>query len=66
MLYIQPSAMPTRKITGVGIGGAVSLILIWALEAYILPDPLPAEVAGAITLLISWGVGYYVRESDGR
>ena len=34
---------PTRKMSAVGIGGAVAVILIWLLETYVLAEPMPAS-----------------------
>ena len=64
MIYVtQPTAYPTRKIGAVGIGGALSVLLVWVLESYVLPEPLPAEVIAAISALMSFACGYFVREN---
>jgi hypothetical protein len=46
----------------VGVGGALAVILIWVLESYVIPDPFPSEVAGAVTLIVSWMSGYFIPE----
>ncbi len=64
MAYMtQPTAYPTRKMSAVGVGGALSVLLVWALESYLLPEPLPAEVVAAISALMSFACGYFVREN---
>ena len=61
-LVNQPDAVPTRKVQAAGIGGALGIIVCWMLNAYVLPQPLPAEVAAAITAVISAGLGYMAKE----
>ncbi|RJQ79985.1 hypothetical protein D5S17_09450 [Pseudonocardiaceae bacterium YIM PH 21723] len=51
---------PTRKISASAIAGALTVLLVWALSG--LDITVPAEVAAAITLLISFAVGYLVPE----
>ena len=55
---------PTRKMTAVGLGGAISVILIWLLETYVLPDPIPAQVAAAVSLIISFICGYWTTDKE--
>lgn len=53
---------PTRKMSAVGIGGAVAVILIWLLETYVLAEPMPPHVAGAVSVICAWGCGWYIRD----
>jgi hypothetical protein len=43
------------------LAGAISVVLVWVLNQY-LPQPIPAEVAQAITVIISSVTGYVVKE----
>ena len=59
-LVNQPSAHPTRKVTAVGVSGAVATALIWALrEAGIDLDP---EITAALAAMIMGIAGYFARE----
>lgn len=51
---------PNRKITAVGLAGAATAVLLWALGP-VLP-PVPPEVASAITAIIAAVIGYLVPE----
>lgn len=57
----QPTAAPTRKVSAVGIGGAISIIFIYLVGA-VFNVELPSEVASALTLIISFLSGYLVKE----
>lgn len=58
--YDQPTAMPTAKIAASGIGGSVSIVLVWL--AGLTGLEVPPEVAAAVTTIISFLSGYLVRE----
>lgn len=58
--YDQPTAAPTAKIAASGIGGSVSVVLIWL--AGMAGIEVPPEVAGAVATIISFFSGYLVRE----
>lgn len=60
----QPGIAPTRKMTAVGITGAVSIVLI--LIAGWVGVPLSEEGAGAIATLLMLVAGYFVKESAGN
>lgn len=54
----SPSALPVRKVaTGTATGGIVT-VLVWALKTYAAVD-IPAEVAAALTTVLSFVVGYF-------
>lgn len=57
------NGVPTRKITlGAGMG-ALSAILVWALNTYAItpPDPkIPAEIAVAGATFLTFLVQYFV------
>lgn len=58
----SPSARPTQKVAASGIGGAVSVIVIAALQHFgrLSIDP---TLASAITTVVSFLVGYIVPPS---
>lgn len=54
---------PAQKVIGGSIGGAVSTIVIYVLNEYVLSAPLPAEIAAAVTTVVVTIVGYFVPPS---
>jgi hypothetical protein len=59
----QPSAVPTRKITAAGLGGAVTIILVWIVHTLANVD-VPPEVASSFTTLVAFALGYWVPDTD--
>jgi hypothetical protein len=55
----QPSALPTAKVTAGSAAGAFSVVLVYALG---LIHQVPAEVGSALTVLVTFGASYLVRE----
>lgn len=51
------SYTPTTKVAAAGIGGAISVVLIYALKA-VWGVELPAEVAAAVATIVSFLSGY--------
>lgn len=61
MRYQTPTSRPTRKMIGVGVSGAISVLVLYAINTYATPDaPLPAEVGSAIAALIAFVTGYFL------
>lgn len=58
--YSQVSSAPTSKVAAAGIGGSLTVVLVYILGQFNI-DP-PAEVVAALTTLVSFGSGYIVRE----
>jgi putative flippase GtrA len=56
----QPTAAPTAKVAAAGIGGSISIVLIWVLNR--VGIDMPVEVASAITAIVSFLAGYFVKE----
>ncbi len=57
----QATLAPTRKVAGGGVSGAASAILILIYNTYVSPNaPLPAELAAALTVIITFLVSYLV------
>ena len=51
---------PNSKVAAGGLAGGLSLLLIWGVGA--AGVAVPAEVAAAITTIITFGVSYFVTE----
>lgn len=49
------------KVKAGGLGGAVSVVLVWVLNTLVGLD-IPPEVASAFTVIVSTGLGYFVKE----
>lgn len=47
----------SAKVAAAGIGGAVTIILVWGLR--LAGIEVPAEVASAFTTLAAFGAGYF-------
>lgn len=60
--YDQPTSTPTQKVAAAGIGGAITIVLVW-LTKQIFNIDIPAEVASAVTAIVSFLSGYFVRET---
>jgi len=57
--------LPTRKVTAGGVAGALSVVLVWAANTFWMPEAkqIPAEIASALTTILSFLVSYFVPES---
>lgn len=56
----QQSALPTRKVLTSGVTGAVTVIIIYVLNTYVLPEPIPVEIGSAIATILSFGMAWIV------
>lgn len=65
MTTIPPAPVGNNKAFATVIGGAVSTILIYALDQYVLPSPLPDLVVGAIGTIVSAVACYLTPHSFG-
>ena len=61
----QLNSTPTRKVMAGGLSGAVTVVLVWLLNAYILPaaKPIPAEISSALPVIVTFLVSYMVSPS---
>lgn len=61
------SYLPTRKVTVGGLAGAISVVLIWVVNSFWLPEgkAIPAEIASAITTILTFVVSYLIPEPPG-
>lgn len=50
-----------RKVQAGGLGGAVTVVLVWLLGALANID-IPPEVASAFTTIIATGLAYWIKE----
>ncbi|ASM62386.1 holin [Arthrobacter phage Laila] len=60
------SAKPTPKVAAVGVSGALTVLIVWV--AGLCGIDMPAEVAAAISVVVTFGAGYIkseVTERDG-
>jgi hypothetical protein len=55
----EPSAAPTRKVAIGGAAGAIATIAVWASKSFGGVE-VPAEIAVALTALITFGLQYVV------
>lgn len=56
------SLTPVRKVAVGGAAGAVTIIIVWV--AGLLGLDVPAEVASAFTVLITFAVAYFTPAKD--
>ena len=56
----QPTNFPRRKIITGGIAGAVTVVIVFVLNSYVLPTgkPIPAEISSAITTIITFAISF--------
>jgi len=59
------SAAPARKVIGSALAAAITTVVIWVLNGFVLPDgnTVPVEVAGAITTIVTFLAGYLLPPS---
>lgn len=51
---------PHRKVSAGAMAGAMTVVLVWVLNTYVLADPIPSHVAAAITTLLTFMMSYMV------
>ena len=60
-----PTKLPTNKVISGGIWGAVVTVAVFVLNTYVLNDnKIPAEVASALTVIVSSIAAYFTRPSS--
>ncbi len=59
--YSQVSSAPTNKVAAGGIGGSISVVILYLIET-IFDISIPAEVAASAATVISFAAAYLVRE----
>jgi hypothetical protein len=64
MVVRTATKAPVRKITAGALAGAISIVLLFVLNTTILSThPIPPEVASAITVILTFIVGYIIPPS---
>lgn len=61
--YNQPTSAPTQKVAAAGIGGSITILLVYLIQA-VFNVEIPSEVAAAMTAVIAFLSGYFVRETQ--
>ena len=59
----QISGKPIRKVTAGAIGGATITVVLWMIKSVFKVD-VPAEVASAMTVLLTFAVSYQTSAAD--
>jgi hypothetical protein len=56
----EPTIVPRRKVLTGGIAGAITVVLVFVLNSYVLPPdkPIPAEIASALTTIITFAISF--------
>ncbi len=58
--------MGSNKAIAAAIGGALATIVIWALNRYLPPPPIPAEITAAIQTIIVTGLVWFIPHKFGQ
>lgn len=58
------SNIPNTKVIAGGAAGALVSVLVWVVSLFGLD--IPAEVAGALVVLVTFATSYFVPESKGQ
>lgn len=60
------SRRPTRKVGASALAGALSVVLVWIIHNFVLTGStqITAEIASALTTILTFLVGYFVPEPD--
>ena len=57
--------IPSQKVGGgVVVGTPYGIIVVWLLNAYLLPTPMPAEIAAAIGSVVGGLAAYFMPEKN--
>lgn len=60
----QSTAMPVRKVLVGGLAGAITTIVVWVLNTYVLGSkPITGDIGAAITTVLSFVISYIVPPS---
>jgi len=60
----KTSYLPSRKVGAGALAGALSVILVWIINTFVLTGSMKitGEVASALTTVLTFLVGYFVPE----
>jgi hypothetical protein len=61
----NPANIPTRKVGAGALAGALSFLVIWVINTFILNDHtlITGEAASALTTVLTFVVSYWVQEA---
>jgi len=60
----KTSYLPSRKVGAGALAGALSVVLVWIINTFVLTGAvkITGEVASAMTTILTFLVGYFVPE----
>jgi hypothetical protein len=60
----KKSYLPSRKVGASALAGALSVLVVWIINVFVLTGPtkITGEVASAITTILTFIVGYIIPE----
>jgi hypothetical protein len=60
----KKSYLPSRKVGAGALAGALSVLVVWIINTFVLTGPtkITGEVASAITTILTFIVGYIIPE----
>jgi hypothetical protein len=60
----KTSYLPSRKVGAGALAGALSVVLVWIINTFVLTGSvkITGEVASAMTTILTFLVGYFVPE----
>jgi hypothetical protein len=51
---------PTQKVAAAGVAGAITTIIVFVINTYVVPDkPISAEIGAALTTVLSFMTSYF-------
>lgn len=53
---------PSKTVTTGGVAGAITIVLVWAVQTIWPSLDVPAEVQGAITVVVTFVAAWIVRD----
>ncbi len=59
--YNQPTPNPTQKVAAGAIAGSITVVLVYLVQELFTIE-IPAEVAAALTTIISFTSSYFTRD----
>ena len=57
---------PSKTVTTGGVAGAITVVLVWIAQTIWPSLDVPAEVQGAITVVVTFLAAWIVRDPDRR
>jgi hypothetical protein len=60
----QQTNIPTNKTLAASVGSAIGVVVVWLLNTYVLPTPLPVGVEAAVTTIVTFALSWIVPPSS--